>query len=590
MFTIENYFKAVKDIPVSDLPVNLKEAYDFVKEVTENYTTWSYYHSDKDIRAAVDKYLHNISVFMKPKKSAKQKVVAPKLIPVSEAVALDAAKKLISAYVLKGDSLISLNKSHLGVANGNYDAHINNNKIHIDAIKGEKVSFVFPLEKVYNEILSENGGVKSSSKNKSGRKVKTVKTRKVAPAPQKPIPVSVQDVKPVERVVEELRFIKRYVLLHGKTKTDSQILNFINALQRAIIEKRIRKTSAYAEYINYIQSNLVRVYNKMKTTVSIEINASKLSELMKIAGSEKVRLSVAYMKRYVGIQGKHITKEKATKLYNLIAGAIKDQKITPNDPYITRMKRLLESLRTFIKTAGKSDTVQIHHALLNGIQGALNGCSCGCGNKKKRHDGLNGVGQDSDLGDALPPETVLSSMDFVKMKFDTLGFTGKWRDLIGDPSRNFSVMIFGKPKMGKSYLSVDFAAYLARNHGKVLYVAKEEGLDYTLQEKLNSEGIKHPNLYVTGELPSNLDNFDFIFLDSVNRLGLTSDDLRQLKGKYPSKSFIFVFQSTKQGNFRGENAFQHDVDSVIEVPEKGRAVQMGRFNQGGEMEIFERLF
>jgi len=31
---------------------------------------------------------------------------------------------------------------------------------------------------------------------------------------------------------------------------------------------------------------------------------------------------------------------------------------------------------------------------------------------------------------------------------------------------------------------------------------------------------------------------------------------------------------------------QHDVNVVIEVPEKGRAVQFGRYNQGGEMNIF----
>jgi predicted nucleotidyltransferase len=67
---------------------------------------------------------------------------------------------------------------------------------------------------------------------------------------------------------------------------------------------------------------------------------------------------------------------------------------------------------------------------------------------------------------------------------------------------------------------------------------------------------------------------------------LTPADLRALKNRYPGKSFIYVFQSTKEGNFRGENSFQHDVDVVIEVPEKGKAVQMGRFNQGGEMQIF----
>ncbi|HWJ28365.1 MAG TPA: hypothetical protein VNS32_17600, partial [Flavisolibacter sp.] len=64
------------------------------------------------------------------------------------------------------------------------------------------------------------------------------------------------------------------------------------------------------------------------------------------------------------------------------------------------------------------------------------------------------------------------------------------------------------------------------------------------------------------------------------------EDLNNLKRQNPSKSFIFIFQSTKEGNFRGANAFQHDVDVVFEVPEKGRAVQMGRFNQGGEIPIF----
>jgi predicted ATP-dependent serine protease len=140
--------------------------------------------------------------------------------------------------------------------------------------------------------------------------------------------------------------------------------------------------------------------------------------------------------------------------------------------------------------------------------------------------------------------------------------------------------------MGKSYLCVEFAGYLARNHGKVLYVANEEGLNYTLQEKLNDKNVKHPNLYVTATIPDSLTDFDFIFLDSVNRLGLAPEDLRALKAKYPAKSFIYIFQATKQGNFKGENSFQHDVDVVIEVPEKGNAVQMGRFNQGGKMQIF----
>lgn len=69
-------------------------------------------------------------------------------------------------------------------------------------------------------------------------------------------------------------------------------------------------------------------------------------------------------------------------------------------------------------------------------------------------------------------------------------------------------------------------------------------------------------------------------------MGLLPEDLTALKRKYPSKSFIYIFQTTKEGNFRGANSFQHDVDVVIEIPEHDKAVQFGRFNQGGEMGIF----
>ena len=181
---------------------------------------------------------------------------------------------------------------------------------------------------------------------------------------------------------------------------------------------------------------------------------------------------------------------------------------------------------------------------------------------------------------------IMSSVDFAKEEFSTIGFKDKWLAFIGDPAPGFTAMVFGRPKMGKSYLCVDFAGYLARNHGKVLYVAGEEKLDATLQKKLSDKDVAHPNLFVSDFLPEDLSGYDFIILDSVNRLGLSPENLLDLKAANPGKSFIFIFQTTKEGKFRGGNEFQHDVDVVIEVPEQGKAVQFGRFNQGGEINIF----
>lgn len=408
---------------------------------------------------------------------------------------------------------------------------------------------------IMDEALRRQGLVDQNGSNVE----KTVKTTKTKSQPEQPIWT--------ERMPEELRFIKRYVNLDGKTKTKEEILRFINSLQKSIVEKRIRKTSPYADQIKYVQERLIEVYNSMKGKIKLELKPETYEALKKLTGGEKVMISIGFIKRYISMNEKPGMKEKARQLLEQINRAIEKGKITDSDPYIVEIHELKKNLKAFI-TDKTVKTLEIEKATLNGLEGIL-GCAC---------QNLNGV-------NGKP--AIMNSMDFADLEFETLGFTGKWLELIGDPSSNFTAMVYGKPKMGKSYLCIDFAGYLARNHGKVLYVAKEEGLDLTLQKKLNDKAVAHPNLFVSSFLPTSLKGYDFIFLDSVNRLGLEPGDLNKLKAANPTKSFIFIFQSTKDGNFRGANSFQHDVDVVIEVPEKGKAVQMGRFNQGGGIQIFD---
>ncbi len=419
------------------------------------------------------------------------------------------------------------------------------------------------------------------------KKTSTIKPIKVSATPlelSKPKRMKQKaEVKPVEKIEEEVRLIKRYLLMHGKQKSQQQILLFINAVQKAIVEKRVRKSSQYARQIEYIQENLLRVYKTMGYNIQVELKEKTLNTFREIAGSEKIRMSVAYMKRYIGIQGKSLTKEKAKVLQRLILTSIEKGVITESDPYYPTIENLLTSLKKFIASNGK--ILEIHEAVLNGLGESLNGL--GCPGKKCGCESVEGVDQD----DAVKPKNqMMNSVDFAKLEFESLGFTGKWLKLIGDPCKGFTAMVFGKPKMGKSYLCIDFAGYLARNFGKVLYVAKEEKLDATLQKKLEDKNVQHPNLFFSDYLPNDLSGFDFVFLDSVNKLGLQPEDLERLKTANKGVSFVYVFQSTKEGNFRGGNEFQHDVDVVIEIPEKGKAVQFGRFNQGGEMQIFEQPY
>jgi hypothetical protein len=371
----------------------------------------------------------------------------------------------------------------------------------------------------------------------------------------------------VERIPEEVRFIRRFLNLNGKTKTKDDILRFINALQKAILEKRIRKTSAYVKEIKHIQESLIKTFNSMRAKIKLEITDKTYNEFKEAAAGEKVYPSVQLIKKYIHMNGKPGMKEKAAKLIKQMESAAKRRKVRKGDAYETPLQKAYNNLKVFVANK-KQKELQIEARELNGLNGLLNW--------------LNG------MDDEMPikKSSVMNSMDFANLEFDTLGLQGKWLELIGDPSRNFTAMVFGKPKMGKSYLCIDFAGYLARNHGKVLYVAKEEGLDMTLQKKLNEKHVAHPNLFVSSIMPQNLSVYDFVFLDSVNRLGLQPEDLNRLRALNPTKSFVFVFQTSKTGNFKGSQSFQHDVDVVIEVPERGKAVQMGRFNQGGEIEIF----
>jgi len=95
----------------------------------------------------------------------------------------------------------------------------------------------------------------------------------------------------VERIPEELRFIRRFVNLNGKTKTKDDLLRFINGLQKAILEKRIRKTSAYAAQVKYIQDSLVKTFNTMNAKIKLEVNVKKLKDFTDLLGGKKINPS-----------------------------------------------------------------------------------------------------------------------------------------------------------------------------------------------------------------------------------------------------------------------------------------------------------
>lgn len=374
----------------------------------------------------------------------------------------------------------------------------------------------------------------------------------------------------VERISEELKLINRYVNLHGKKKEKKHIRAFLNTLQRAIIEKRIRKTSLFATEITKLQDNLIVLHDSYKGNgeILITIEEKERNRLLNIVGKQELMTSVQFIKSYIGLQGKTITNKQATSLYNRITKAISNKVITQKDAYWEEVDQILSNLKTFVKKNKTDGVLSIPSRELHGLKGIVSGVGAG----------LNGLGN-------IPDTSIVKGRDLIRMNFRTLGFKGVWRDFIGDPNPGFTAMVFGRPKFGKSILCIRFADYLSRNHGSVLYVAREERIGGTLQEKAAEMNALEVDF--VSAIPDDMSDYDFVFLDSIHKLGLSPEDLDDLRRTYPKTSFVFVFQTTKQGAFRGQNSYQHDVDVVIEVPEIGKAIQYGRYNQGGEMDVFE---
>jgi RecA/RadA recombinase len=188
---------------------------------------------------------------------------------------------------------------------------------------------------------------------------------------------------------------------------------------------------------------------------------------------------------------------------------------------------------------------------------------------------------------------IMSADELRDYTYRSYPFDGKYKALIGQPARSFHMMVFGRPKQGKSIFCFQLAKYLTK-FGKVLYIAAEEGFSATLQQKLTEFGAVNQNLYFANyrnfeQIRENLkgSDYEFVVIDSINFINLEPEDVETLKAENKEKAFITIQQATKNGAFRGSQQFAHNCDIIIEVVE-GVANHTGRYAAPSEMQIFDK--
>lgn len=355
--------------------------------------------------------------------------------------------------------------------------------------------------------------------------------------------------KHVNAISPAVKFIKRYASLHGKAfnaETKNRARLILAALQKSILALEIRKTDIYAKEIETIQDQLILMIKTACHGGTIEI--ANIDKYKEIGSGSKVNPAISLLRLYVALVGKSDVKEKAKALAVKINAADKTEA-----NYGRQLNAALKSLNAY--TSGDTSVVEADQQTLEGLYGL-----CGITPQAERKHSANAA-------------------ELANTYFNCIHMTGKWERIIGKPSAPFKIMIYGKPGSGKSTLALQHAGYMAKNHHhNVLFVAAEEGISYTMKEKLSRLGIRDSNLTIVDELPKDLSKWDTIFIDSIQTAHLSQEDLRKLpKGK----NYVYVFQTTKDGNFRGAQEYLHDVDTCIKVENMQACTEKNRFGAMG---------
>ena len=596
---IENYFKLYPELKVSIIKnPDFVTAHNFVDKATASGTSFELYYASEKIKATIDLYF---------KKLAEQSTVAPKEVKALKAAKAPKAKVSSKAITPKVAKAKPERKVKAEPSNAVFVEHIPSDialvKKYI-AIDGKTKTYdqILSLWRAFEKATIERKVTKESpyriaiNSMKASLQSALVKSESVGELKLSIDPKSLKEYKAIAESVDKspsVSMLIELINISGKAKMEERAIRLSKRMSKALSSGLLDKD----RYKSEIESALVYIEAYLeKETNRIELKDHALSGLGEI--------SVMGCACSKGLSGNSRTQNAV--ILKLIQEKVKN--LSPTElnrafkdtvaPSICKLiaRKLIQAGQLTMAVIRNPAKPQVS---LSGV-GSYNRNDFDFGSEvldlrvrqaaqkqakqSSGHNGFSGLGQVDVLPSTKDDAVILSAQQIMDMKFKTIGLTGKYRALIGDPEPAFSAMIYGKPKQGKSTVAIDMAKELTRL-GKVLYCAFEEGHGGTLQDKIKRNNANVPGLDFANKLPPNLSRYQFVFIDSVSDAGLDEVFFKALiKANKPNTSIIGIFHATKDGKFRGGQSFAHDVDVLMRV-ENGVVYAQGRYAPPSEFRI-----
>lgn len=191
----------------------------------------------------------------------------------------------------------------------------------------------------------------------------------------------------------------------------------------------------------------------------------------------------------------------------------------------------------------------------------------------------------------------MSIMELENTQFNGFAFEGQWKSAMGSPDRTGTILIYGPPKNGKTYFSIQFAKYLTR-FGRVAYNAMEMGTGLSLKMAIAGIGFDATernrvillNRESMTEVSARLEKKkspSILFVDSLQYTGLSYKQYIAFKEKHHSKLIVFISHAEgKQPRGEVAKSIQYDADIIIRV-EGFKAFPASRFGGGEPITVWE---
>lgn len=146
----------------------------------------------------------------------------------------------------------------------------------------------------------------------------------------------------------------------------------------------------------------------------------------------------------------------------------------------------------------------------------------------------------------------LSLNEVVAYKPQCMGFTGEWLRVMGDPEPFGSWIIYGGSGQGKTRFTVQLVKYLMSfPSSRIAYNGLEEGLSQTFVRAIVDTGLLSEktnrfqfwdgyDLDTMKTLLRRKRGANIVIIDSLQYLGITYDEYKDLVACFPRRLFIWI--------------------------------------------------